>query len=197
VSSSTAVEILRRARQREVNVTAEATPHHLALTDADVGTYDTHFKMNPPLRSEGDRRALIEGLRDGTIDCIATDHAPHTNYEKDKEFDYAPFGIIGLETALGVAIEVLHRQERFTLPEIVDLMTRRPARILKLPAGTLAEGAIADITVFDPEEKWTVNGSKFFSKSANSPWIGRQLHGRVKYTVVSGRLVYEIDRIVL
>jgi dihydroorotase len=197
MSSGTAIEIVRRARQRGVAVTAEATPHHIALTDAAVAGYDTNFKMNPPLRTEADRRAIIEGLRDGTIDCIATDHAPHTNYEKDKEFDFAPFGIVGLETALPVVLEALHRQEGFPLADVVALMTCRAARVLKLSAGTLAPGAIADIAVFDPDERWTVNGSKFFGKSANSPWLGREMRGRVRTTIVAGRVVFDDGRIVL
>jgi hypothetical protein len=122
-------------------VTAEATPHHIALTDSALATYDTNFKMNPPLRTEADRRAIIAGLRDGTLDCIATDHAPHKDYEKDKEFDFAPNGIIGLETALAVVLEVLVRQNRFKLSHAIDLMTRRPAALLGLPAGTLSVGA--------------------------------------------------------
>jgi dihydroorotase len=173
-------------------VTAEATPHHLALTDESVATYDTHFKMNPPLRTEADRRAIIAGLKDGTLDCIATDHAPHTDYEKDKEFDYAPNGILGLETALAVTLEVLVRQNKFKLPQVIDLMTRRPAGILGLPAGTLAPGAAADICLFDPDEAWTYDAAAGHSKSRNSPWSGRTLRGRVRTTIVDGRVVYPL-----
>lgn len=196
LSSGSSVEIVRRAKQRKVNVTCEATPHHIALTDEAVIGYDTNFKMNPPLRSEADRRTIIEGLKDGTIDCIATDHAPHTNYEKDKEFDYAPFGIIGLETALPVALEVLHRREGMPLADVLALMTCRPARIVRLPAGTLAPGAAADICVFHPDEAWTVDGVALQSKSANSPWLGKEMRGRVHYTVVSGRVVVDNCRLV-
>src|SRR5208283_525164 len=146
--------------------------------------------MNPPLRTEEDRKALIEGLRDGTLDCISTDHAPHTDYEKDKEFDYAPNGIIGLETALPVVLGVLLRESRFSLPRVVDLMTRRPAQVLGLPAGTLAAGAAADICIFDPKEAWTYDARAGFSKSANSPWNGCRLQGRVKTTIVDGRIVF-------
>src|ERR1019366_8946162 len=145
----------RRAKSRGVKITAEATPHHLALTDESLATYDTSFKMNPPLRTEADRRAVIAGLRDGTLDCIATDHAPHTDYEKDKEFDYAPNGILGLETALPVVLGVLLRENRFSLPRVVDLMTRRPAAVFGLAAGTLAAGSAADICIFDPKEALT------------------------------------------
>jgi len=195
ISSRNAVEILRRAKARLIPVTAEATPHHLALTDEALVGYDPNFKMNPPLRTEDDRQALIDGLRDGTLDCIATDHAPHTNYEKDKEFDYAPNGILGLETALPVTLEVLVRQARFKLPKVIDLMTRRPADILHLPAGRLAPGGAADICLFDPDERWTYDARAGFSKSANSPWDGRELRGRVHHTIVGGRLVYDRGRI--
>lgn len=191
ISSKNAVEILRRAKARGIRVTAEATPHHLALTDAALGTYDPNFKMNPPLRTEEDRQALITGIKDGTIDIVATDHAPHTNYEKDKEFDFAPNGILGLETALPVTLGVLLREARLKLPRIIDLMTRRPAELFKLPAGTLADGACADICLFDPDESWTYDTNAGFSKSANSPWHGRELKGRVKTTIVAGRVVYD------
>ena len=178
-----------------MRITAEVTPHHLALTDAALAGYDPNFKMNPPVRTEEDRRALIEGLRDGTIDCIATDHAPHTDYEKDKEFDYAPFGIIGLETALPVVLDVLHRQAGFSLPDLIALLTCRPARLLGLAAGTLAEGAVADVVLFDPGEKWRYDAKAGFSKSSNSPWHGQTLTGRVKKTVVAGRIVFTGDKI--
>ncbi|MGA2444990.1 MAG: dihydroorotase [Opitutaceae bacterium] len=196
ISSKYSVDSIRRAKGRGVRITAEATPHHLALTDAALAGYDPNFKMNPPLRTEEDRRALIEGLRDGTLDCVATDHAPHTDYEKDKEFDYAPFGVIGLETALPVVLEVLHRQGRFSLPDVIALMTHKPARLLNLPGGTLAEGAVADVTLFDPDEKWLYNAEAGFSKSSNSPWHRQTLTGRVKTTIVSGRVVYDGQRIV-
>jgi dihydroorotase len=190
VSSALSVDILRQAKAKGVRVTAEASPHHIALTDASLSTYDTNFKMNPPLRTEDDRRALIEGLKDGTLDCIATDHAPHTDYEKDKEFDYAPNGIIGLETALPVVLGVLLRENRFSLSRVVDLMTRRPAQVLGLAAGTLAAGAPADVCIFDPKEAWTYDARAGFSKSANSPWSGCRLQGRVKTTIVDGRIVF-------
>ena len=191
VTSKYSVDLIRRAKGRGVRVTAEATPHHLALTDDALAGYDPNFKMNPPLRTEEDRRALIEGLRDGTLDCVATDHAPHTDYEKDKEFDFAPFGITGLETALPVVLEVLHRQSRFPLPAVIALLTHKPAQVLRLPAGTLTEGAVADVTLFDPEEKWLYDAKAGFSKSGNSPWHRQTLAGRVKTTIVSGRVVYD------
>jgi dihydroorotase len=151
--------------------------------------------MNTPLRNEVHRAALIAGLRDGTHDCVSTDHAPHTNYEKDKEFDYAPNGILGLETSLAVTLDVLVRRNRFKLPRVIDLMTRRPAPILKLPAGTLAPGAAADVCLFDPDESWRYDAVSGFSKSANSPWHGQTLTGRVKTTIVSGRVVFSAGRI--
>ncbi|HEY1110532.1 MAG TPA: dihydroorotase [Opitutaceae bacterium] len=196
VSSKFSVDILRRAKQRGARVSGEATPHHIALTDEALSTYDTHFKMNPPLRTEEDRKALIEGLRDGTLDIIATDHAPHTDYEKDKEFDFAPNGILGLETALPVSLDILVRQNKFKLPYVVDLMTRKPAELFKLEAGTLAAGVAADICLFDPEEKWLYDAKKGFSKSSNSPWSGQTLTGRVKTTIVGGKIVFADGKIV-
>jgi len=196
ISSKNSVEILRRAKSRGVRVTAEATPHHIALTDSMLVGYDTNFKMNPPLRTEDDRREIIAGLRDGTIDILATDHAPHTNYEKDKEFDLAPNGILGLETALAINLQVLVRENKFKLAHVIDLMTRKPAEICKLDAGTLAEGAPADICLFDPEEEWVYDAKSGFSKSSNSPWHGQTLKGRVRTTIVDGKLVYDNGRIV-
>ncbi len=196
ISSKFSVDIIRRAKQRGARITAEATPHHLALTDEALVTYDTHFKMNPPLRTEEDRVALIAGLRDGTLDIVATDHAPHTDYEKDKEFDFAPNGILGLETALPVTLEILVRQNKFKLPFVIDLMTRRPAELMRLPAGTLAAGAAADLCLFDPAEKWHYDAKAGFSKSSNSPWSGQTLTGRVRTTVVGGKVVFADGRIV-
>jgi dihydroorotase len=195
ISSKFSCDVIRRAKARGARVTAEATPHHLALTDECLATYDTNFKMNPPLRTEEDRRALIEALRDGTLDCIGTDHAPHTDYEKDKEFDFAPNGILGLETALPVCLDVLVKQNKFKLAHVIDLMTRRAADILKLPAGTLAPGAAADLCLFDPAEKWTYDAKAGFSKSSNSPWTGQTLTGRVRLTAVDGRVVFENGKI--
>ena len=191
ISSKFSVEVIRRAKSRGARITAEATPHHLTLTDAALATYDTNLKMNPPLRTEADRQEILAGLRDGTLDCIATDHAPHRPDEKDREFDYAPFGIIGLETALPVCLGVLVGQNKFKIPFVIDLLTRKPAQILKLPGGTLAPGAPADITLFDPGEKWRYDAAAGFSKSSNSPWHGQTLTGRVKTTIVGGRVVFD------
>lgn len=194
ISSAMSVELIRRAKKDGIRVTAEATPHHIALTDESLASYDTNFKMNPPLRTEADRRAIIAGLKDGTLDCIGTDHAPHSPDEKDREFDYAPNGIIGLETALPVCFDVLVRQNKFKLPHVIDLMTRRAAAVLKLPAGTLAPGANADVCLFDPDEPWTYDVTKGFSKSRNSPWHGQKLTGRVHTTIVGGRVVHETGK---
>ena len=145
----------------------------------------------PPLRTEEDRIALLDALEDGTIDCIATGHAPHTDYEKDVEFDYAPFGVIGLETALSIALAELYHSKRLPLMETLSLLTHRPAEILKLPKGALDEGTDADVVLFDPDELWTPTVESFHSKSSNSPWIGRQLKGRIKQTYAAGKLVYQ------
>ena len=191
ISSAGAIDFIRRAKSRGVRITAEAMPHHLALTDECLRHYNTNFKMNPPLRTETDRRALIDGLCDGTIDCIATDHAPHTPTEKDCEFDKAPFGIIGLETSLAVCLSCLYHENHGELTELIDWMTRRPANILHLGAGTLTEGNAADICLFDPDVEWEVEEDKFFSRSRNSPWIGDTLKGKVRKTFVNGKLVYD------
>lgn len=191
ISSAMSVELMRRAKKDGINVTAEATPHHIALTEEALGTYDTNFKMNPPLRTEKDRKAIIAGLKDGTLDCIGTDHAPHTPDEKDREFDYAPNGITGLETALPICLQILVRENKFKLSHMVDLLTRRSANVLKLPAGTLAPGAAADVCLFDPEESWLYQAKNGFSKSLNSPWSGQTLKGRVKATIVEGKLVFD------
>lgn len=196
ISSKTAIDIIRRAKARGINITAEATPHHIDLTDSEVESFNPNFKMNPPLREEEDRVALIEALEDGTIDCIATGHAPHTDYEKDVEFDYAPFGVIGLETALPVALGQLYHTERLSLLGTLSLLTNRPADILKLDKGTLSEGADADVTIFDPNETWTPEFKKFFSKSSNSPWINRELKGKIKKTLVAGKLVFDGKQII-
>ena len=191
VSSADSVELLRQAKRRGIRVSGEASPHHITLTDKYLGGYDPFFKMNPPLRSEPHRLALIEGLRDGTLDCIATDHAPHREYEKDVEFDLAPFGIVGLETAFPVCLETLHRTSGFSLMELIDLMTAKPARLMNIPGGNLAEGAPADVAVLDPDCEWIPSREEFKSKSFNSPWLGMPLKGRADTTIVGGRVVYQ------
>ena len=196
ISSAGAVEVLRRAKQRGVGVTAEVTPHHLALTDACIQDYNTNFKMNPPLRTEEDRQALIKGIKDGTLDILATDHAPHTNYEKDREFDYAPFGVVGLETCFAVCREVLCEEAGMSLPEMIGLMSYKPAELLDLHAGTLTEGAQADVIILDPWANWTVEEETLLGKSKNSPWLGEELTGRIDETIVAGKTVYQNGKII-
>lgn len=193
ISSSYAVDVIRRAKQRGVKITAEVCPHHIALTEQALADYDPRFKMVPPLRSQEDREALIEGLRDGTLDCVATAHAPHTEIEKDKEFDFAPFGVTGLETALPVVLDTLYHSQIMDLPSVLRLLTSAPAQILGLNKGTLTVGADADVCIFNPDELWTPGEDSFFSLSHNSPWLKRELRGRVRYTLVAGHLVHESD----
>jgi len=171
-------------------VTAEATPHHFTLTDSMCLGYNTNAKMNPPLREQADVDAIREGLKDGTIDVIASDHAPHHYDAKEREFDDAPFGIVGLETALGLAITELVRGHGLTLAELVARMSTEPARVFGLPGGTLAVGSPADVTVFDPEARWSVDPARFRSKSRNTPFTARELYGTVERTIVGGRVAY-------
>lgn len=189
LTSAYSADIVRRAKERGIPITAEVTPQHLALTDAAVKGYDTNCKTVPPLRSAYDRQALIEALKDGTLDAIATAHAPHSKTEKDCEFDYAPFGMIGLETALPVCLQSLVEPDHLTLPELIALLTHKPAGVLNLPKGTLGEGGDADITVFDPAATWEVSAKTLRSLSANSPWLGQTLKGRVQATFVAGKQV--------
>ncbi len=196
VSSAGAIELIRRARERGVHVTAEVTPHHLTLTDEATLGYDTNTKMAPPLRSAPDVAACRAALADGTLDAIATDHAPHAVHEKDVEFTAAPPGIIGLETAVPVVLDLVRSGELAPLDWVARLSTN-PAAILGRPGGTLARGAPGDVTVIDPERRWRYDPAKGFSKSRNSPWAGRELLGRVVVTLVDGRLVYHVDRGVL
>jgi dihydroorotase len=191
-STAGAVAMIRAAKARGVRVTAEVTPHHLALTDAACGGYDTHAKMNPPLREPADVAALRAGLADGTIDCIATDHAPHHYDAKEQEFDNAPFGVVGLETALGVALVELVDGKVLDLAALVRCLSTRPAEIAHLAAGTLAPGAPADVVVFDPAARWTVEPARFFSKSRNTPFAGRELRGVVRWTIVGGAIVHRL-----
>jgi dihydroorotase len=191
MSTRGSVELIRRAKEKGLRVTAEACPHHFSLTHEACEGYDTNAKMNPPLREPEDREAIRQGLKDGTIDVIATDHAPHHYDAKEREFDDAPNGIIGLETALGLAITELVSSGLLTLPELVARMSTLPARVFGLPGGTLAAGSPADVTIFDPAERWTVDPKEFFSKSRNTPFRGRQLTGRARVTIVRGQVVYQ------
>ncbi len=190
VSVKESVELLRNARAKGIPVTGEATPHHLTLTDECIKKYDTNYKMNPPLRSEEDRLALIEGVADGTITAIATDHAPHTMTAKMVEFDEAPFGIIGLETALPLTYGELVAKGVISLPELVKKFTAGPAEILGMENYSLAEGNPADLVVFDPEEHYTIDKEKFKSNSRNTPFDGWKVQCRVKLTMVGGKIVY-------
>lgn len=194
VSVKESVELIRKARAEGIPVTGEATPHHLSLTDDCIKTYDTNYKMNPPLRSEEDRQALLQAVADGTITAIATDHAPHTVTAKLVEFDHAPFGIIGLETALSVTYTELVASGMMALPEFVKRLTTGPADILRMKNYDLSEGSAADITVFDPEAEYVIDPSTFKSKSRNTPFGGRRVRCRNIMTIVGGNIVYEYGK---
>ena len=190
MSTKGSVELIRWGKERGINVTAEVCPHHLSLTEDSVEGYNTNAKMNPPLRTAKDVEALQEAVKDGTIDVIATDHAPHHYDEKEREFSNAPNGIIGLETALAVNLTWLVHRDIIDVPMLVERMACAPARLFKLPGGTLRKGGVADITVFDPDAAWTVDASKFRSKGRNTPYAGMELRGLVDCTIVGGRAVY-------
>ena len=190
MSTRGSVELIRRAKERGLRVSAEATPHHIALTDAACEDYDTHAKMNPPLREAADVEALRLALRDGVIDCIASDHAPHAYDEKEAAFDDAPFGIIGLETAFGVAYTDLVRTGVLTLPTLIGRMSTGPAALFHLSGGSLTPGAAADVCVLEVTTPWTVRPEEFHSKSRNTPFAGRELVGRAVLTLVAGRVVH-------
>ncbi len=190
ISAADSVAIVREAQSRGLPISAEAAPHHFALTDEAVLGFNPNAKMNPPLRSEADRQAVIEGLRDGTIAVIATDHAPHHEDEKLVGLECAAFGIVGLQTLLPISLELV-RQGALTLSEMIAKITCNPARLLGLDVGTLAPGARADVCVFDPEARWTLTEAVMESKSKNSPWLGKELQGKVIWTIFAGRIVYE------
>ncbi len=190
VSTAESVRMVREARRRNIKVTAEATPHHIALTDECIKSFDTNFKMNPPLRSETDRQALCEALADNTVTVIATDHAPHTATAKTVEFDYAPFGIVGLETAIPVTLTELVQRGVLTLPQWVAKFTAGPAEVLLMEDYSLAEGHPADITLIDPDLEFTVDSAKFRSKSRNTPFDGKVCRGKAVGTMVDGRWVH-------
>jgi dihydroorotase len=194
LSTSSALKSVRRGKRAKARVTCEVTPHHFALLDEDVGEYDTNFKMNPPLRSASDREAILVALADGTVDAIATDHAPHAIHEKQVEFERAAFGITGLETALALAITKLHREHKIPLTRIVELFTAGPARVFDLRGrGSLARGNFADVTIFDPRKRWTFEAAKTLSLSRNTPFDGWQFTGKVVATIVGGKFVFRVD----
>jgi dihydroorotase len=192
LSTADALKAVRRGKRAKARVTCEVTPHHFTLIDENVGEYDTNFKMNPPLRSAADREAIIVALADGTIDAIATDHAPHASHEKQVEFERASFGITGLETALALAITKLHREHKISLLRIVELFTSGPARVFDLRGrGSLVRGSFADVTIFDPKKRWTFDAEKSRSLSHNTPFDGWQFTGKVVATIVGGKIVYQ------
>lgn len=189
ISSRNSVALVRLAKKLGADIHAEATPHHFTLTEEAVLTYGTLAKMNPPLRTEKDRLAIIEGLKDGTIDLIATDHAPHSEEEKNKPLTEAPSGITGLETSLGLGITNLVKTGHLTLMELLEKMTWNPAALYHLPSGSIEKGAPADLVIFDPDEKWTAD--TFLSKSSNTPFKGAELYGKIHYTICRGEVVYK------
>jgi dihydroorotase len=191
LSTAGAVRLVRDAKARGVRVTAEVTPHHLLLTEEAVRTYDANAKMNPPLRTKRDTEALLEGLVDGTIDCIATDHAPHAVSEKEGEFDRAAFGIVGLETAVGLLMDRLVKPGALPLTTLIARLSRDPARLLRLPGGSLAAGAPADLTLLDPEAQWTIDPARLVSKSRNTPFGGWTVTGKPWKTIVGGRVTWQ------
>jgi dihydroorotase len=184
--------MVRFAKTRGLAVTAEATPHHLALADRDMKPYDSNYKMKPPLRGSCDVTAALEGIVNGAIDAIATDHAPHPGSEKMQEFESCPFGILGLETAIGITLEQLVHPGKIGIARMVELFTMGPARILGLDRGTLAQGVPADVTVFSTDREWTYDVNKSFSKSRNSPFDGKTFKGGPVATVVGGEVVWRI-----
>jgi len=194
LSTADALKAVRKGKRAKARVTCEVTPHHFTLIDENVGEYDTNYKMNPPLRSSADREAILVALADGTVDAIATDHAPHASHEKQVEFERAAFGITGLETALGLAISELYGKHKIPLTRIVELFTAGPARVFDLPhRGSLGKGSHADVTIFDAKKRWTFDAAKSQSLSHNTPFDGRQMTGKVVATVVAGKIVYRAE----
>ncbi len=190
LSTWRSLRMVEFAKSRGLSVTCEVTPHHFAITDDDVSTYDSNYKMKPPLREQNDIDAIIDGIVSGAIDAIATDHAPHAGSEKMQEFERCPFGITGLETALGLSLDVLVHTGKISLMRLVELFTTGPSKVLDLPSGTLAPGATGDVTIFDTTTPWTYDVQQSFSKSRNSPFHGRTFHGGPIATIVAGKIVW-------
>lgn len=190
VSTFSGVRLIRDAKRAGVKVTAETCPHYFAATDDLITGFDTNTKVNPPIREEKDRLAILEGLKDGTLDCIVTDHAPHHANDKNVEYNLAAFGISGIETSFGFAVTYLYKTGVLTLPELSERMSAAPAEILNLEGGKIAEGGVADLTIADLNEEWTVDSSEFVSKGKNTPFNGRKLSGVIKYTIVDGDVKY-------
>src|SRR5437868_13386817 len=195
ISSAGSVRLIREARARGVKISGEVCPHHIALADDAIQNFETNFKMNPPLRSKEDVNAIIQGIADGTLTILASDHAPHAQFEKEVEFDAAPFGIIGLETELGLFLDLLvHKKRAITITRLIEMYTVEPARLLKIGAGTLSPGGREDVTIIDPNLDWTVNTGEFESLSRNTPFDGWKLKGRAVRTIVNGETVWEFGR---
>src|SRR5213592_4193074 len=193
ISAAGSVRLIREARARGVKISGEVCPHHIALTDAAIQNFDTNYKMNPPLRAQVDVDALLEGIADGTLSILCSDHAPHADFEKEVEFDAAPFGIIGLETELGLFIDILvHKRKAISINRLIEMFTVEPARLLKIDAGTLSIGTKADITLIDPDLEWTVDASKFESLSRNTPFGGWKLKGRAVRTIAGGDTIWSL-----
>lgn len=195
VSTYSGVQLIREAKARGVQVTAETCPHYFTLTDEVIATFDTNTKVNPPIREEKDRLAVIEGLKDGTLDCIVTDHAPHHEDDKNVEYNLAAFGISGLETSFALSYTQLVKGGALTLCELADKMSAAPARVLGLEGGAIEEGAVADLTIADLSEKWTIDPKDFVSKGKNTPFAGREVYGKVKYTLVDGEVKYREENV--
>jgi dihydroorotase len=193
LTSAGSVRLIREARARGVKISGEVCPHHIALTDEAIQNFDTNCKVNPPLRAQDDVNALLEGIADGTLSILASDHAPHADFEKEVEFDAAPFGIAGLETELGLFIDLLvHKHRKIDIVRMIEMYTAEPARLLKRDAGTLSVGAAADVTLIDPEMEWTVHAEQFQSASRNTPFDGWKLKGRAARTIVGGKTVWKL-----
>ena len=194
LSAAGSVRLLREARSRGVPISGEICPHHIALTDESIRGFDTNFKMNPPLRSQEHVEALIEGVADGTITILGSDHAPHCGFEKEVEFDLAPFGILGLETELGIFLDILvHQRKAISIARLIELFTSNPAKLLGLNRGTLGVGAIADVTLINPDLEWSVDKEQSFSRSRNTPFHGWEIKGRAVRTIVSGKTVWALS----